>query len=72
MPYRLFSRKYSDNYHYTGDFSFSETIYRSGLIEQEKNFEEINRGTFYQNAAKVDDVTDPDVITFYLNFFSSI
>lgn len=55
-----------------GDFSFGDTVFRSGVIEQETNFEEINRGTFYQNAAKVDDVIDPEVITFSLNFFLSI
>ncbi|XP_026330347.1 peroxidase-like [Hyposmocoma kahamanoa] len=54
-------KKYNENYYYTGYFSFSDTIYRSGVIEQEANFEEINRGTFYQKAAKVDDVVDPEI-----------
>lgn len=65
----FFSRKYNENYHYIGDFSYSDTIYRSGVIEQETNFEEINRGTFYQNAAKVDDIIDPEVIMSSLEVF---
>lgn len=55
-------RKYTEKHHYTGEFSVSETLYRQALIEQDRNFEEINRGTFYQSAGKIDDILDPEVI----------
>ncbi|XP_063827199.1 peroxidase-like [Ostrinia nubilalis] len=54
-------KKYNDDYHYVGEFSYSDTFFRQELIEQHSNFEELNRGLFYQNAAQIDDIQDPDV-----------
>lgn len=58
---KYYSRLYTENHHYKGEFSYSETLYRQGLIEQDKNFEGINRGTFFQSSAKIDDIQDPEV-----------
>lgn len=57
----LYFRKYSEKHNYAGEFPISETLYRQALLEQDRNFEEINRGTFYQSAAKTDDILDPEV-----------
>ncbi|XP_037297016.1 peroxidase-like [Manduca sexta] len=54
-------KRYNEKHHYIGDFSVSETLYRQDLIEQNKYFEEINRGTFDQSASKIDDILDPEV-----------
>ncbi|CAK1579224.1 unnamed protein product [Parnassius mnemosyne] len=40
-------------------------LYRQDVLEQNNNFEEINRGTFYQNAAKMDDIHDPKISEHY-------
>ncbi|KAG6441810.1 hypothetical protein O3G_MSEX001969 [Manduca sexta] len=61
-------KRYNEKHHYIGDFSISETLYRQDLIEQNKYFEEINRGTFDQSASKIDDILDPEVSeNFYAN-----
>lgn len=57
-------RRYDDNYRFVGEIFLGETLFEQGLIEQGKNFEEINRGTFYQRAAKMDNVQDPEVSLF--------
>lgn len=56
-----FSRLYSEKYHYKKQFSYSETLFKQGLIELDKNFEHINRGTFHQQCGKNDDIQDPGV-----------
>ncbi|KOB76072.1 Oxidase/peroxidase [Operophtera brumata] len=60
---------YTESHHYKGEFSHSETLYRQGLIEENKNFEEINRGTFFQSSAKIDDIQDPEISE---NFFGDL
>ncbi|XP_072949746.1 salivary peroxidase/catechol oxidase-like [Epargyreus clarus] len=62
-------KKYDEKHHYAGELSLSETLFRQDLIEQNANFEEINRGTFYQNAAKIDDIQDPEISE---NFFAKL
>ncbi|XP_063628229.1 peroxidase-like [Cydia splendana] len=52
---------YDEKYHYDREFSVSNTTFRQSLIEQDKNFEKINRGTFYQHAARIDDIQDPEI-----------
>ncbi|XP_061704551.1 myeloperoxidase-like [Cydia pomonella] len=52
---------YDEKYHYDREFSVSNTTFRQSLIEQDKNFEKINRGTFYQQAARIDDIQDPEI-----------
>ena len=54
-------RTYTEGYHYKDEYSYSETLFRSGLLEKGKILEELNRGTFHQHAAKIDDIQDPDV-----------
>ncbi|XP_049871209.1 peroxidase-like [Pectinophora gossypiella] len=54
-------RRYNEKYNLIGEFSVSETLFGQGLIETARNFEEINRGTFYQRAAKSDDIIDPEI-----------
>lgn len=56
-----FYRLYDEKYHYDREFSVSNTTYRQHLLEVNKDFEEINRGTFFQPAAKIDDIQDPEV-----------
>ncbi|KAL0881565.1 hypothetical protein ABMA27_001396 [Loxostege sticticalis] len=53
-------KKYDEHYHYAGEFSYSDTYFRQEIIEENMNFEELNRGLFYQHAAKIDDIQDPD------------
>ncbi|CAG9787318.1 unnamed protein product [Diatraea saccharalis] len=54
-------KKYSERHHYVGEFSYSDTLFRQELLEIDTNYEDINRGIFYQPAAKVDDIQDPDI-----------
>nr|WBB28745.1 peroxidase [Yponomeuta cagnagella] len=54
-------KMYDDKYHYSGEYSISDTLFRLAVIEEGKNFEGINRGTFYQNSALMDDIQDPDI-----------
>ncbi|CAH0399112.1 unnamed protein product [Chilo suppressalis] len=54
-------KKFSEKYHYRGEFSYSDTLFRQEILEIDSNFEDINRGTFYQHAAKIDDIQDPDI-----------
>lgn len=56
---------YDEKYHYSGDLSISSTLFRLALIEEGDNFEAINRGTFYQQSAKMDDIQDPEVICLF-------
>ncbi|XP_013137679.1 PREDICTED: peroxidase-like [Papilio polytes] len=54
-------KKYDKNYNYVDELTYSDSLFRQDLLEQNGNFEEINRGTFYQNAAKMDDIQDPEI-----------
>ncbi|XP_047026324.1 peroxidase-like [Helicoverpa zea] len=54
-------KTYSEGYHYKDEYSYSETLFRSGLLEKGKVLEELNRGMFHQYAAKIDDIQDPDI-----------
>ncbi|XP_063893993.1 peroxidase [Helicoverpa armigera] len=54
-------KTYSEGYHYKDEYSYSETLFRSGLLEKGKILEELNRGMFHQYAAKIDDIQDPDI-----------
>ncbi|KAI5646889.1 peroxidase domain-containing protein [Phthorimaea operculella] len=54
-------KRYDEHYNLVGEIPISENIYQQSVLEQNKNFEEINRGTFYQQAAKVDDIQDPEI-----------
>ncbi|CAK1579223.1 unnamed protein product [Parnassius mnemosyne] len=58
-------KKYNENYNYVDELPYSDTLYRQDVLEQNNNFEEINRGTFYQNAAKMDDIHDPEISEHY-------
>ncbi|XP_063827198.1 peroxidase-like [Ostrinia nubilalis] len=58
-------KKYDEKYHYTGQYSFSDTFFRQELIEEKSNFEEMNRGLFYQKAASIDDIQDPNLADKY-------
>lgn len=52
---------YDEKYHFAEEKSMSDNLFRMGPLEEGENFERINRGTFYQNAAKIDDIQDPGV-----------
>ncbi|XP_068627010.1 peroxidase-like [Battus philenor] len=54
-------KKYDENYNYLDELSYSDTIFKHEILEQNNNFEEINRGTFYQYAGKFDDIIDPEI-----------
>ncbi|KAH9636809.1 hypothetical protein HF086_011005 [Spodoptera exigua] len=54
-------KTYSESYQYKDEYSYSETMFRSGLLEKGLIFEELNRGLFHQYAAKLDDIQDPDI-----------
>lgn len=58
-------KTYTESYHYKDEYSYSDTMFRSGLLEKGKILEEINRGTFHQNAAKIDDIQDPEISESY-------
>ncbi|KAM3967109.1 LOW QUALITY PROTEIN: salivary peroxidase/catechol oxidase-like [Aphomia sociella] len=62
-------KKYDKNLHFTGDLSLSDTLFRHDIIQNDTMFEEINRGTFFQNAGQLDDVVDPEISE---NFYSEI
>ncbi|KAG7309970.1 hypothetical protein JYU34_004489 [Plutella xylostella] len=62
-------KMYDEKYHYSGDLSISSTLFRLALIEEGDNFEAINRGTFYQQSAKMDDIQDPEISE---NFYGGI
>lgn len=47
----------------------SDTLFKQELIEEKTYFEEINRGTFYQPAAQIDDIQDPDVSIIQINLY---
>ncbi|KAJ2947403.1 hypothetical protein O0L34_g17180 [Tuta absoluta] len=54
-------KRYGELHNLIGELPISENLFKQGVLEQSKNFEEINRGTFYQHAAKVDDIQDPEI-----------
>ncbi|XP_075976144.1 salivary peroxidase/catechol oxidase-like [Anticarsia gemmatalis] len=58
-------KQYSENYHYMDEFSYSKTMFRSGLLEKGKILEEIGRGLFYQSSGKLDDIQDPEISESY-------
>lgn len=67
---RITFRRYSEKYRYLSEFSLGATVFRQHLIEEDKNFEEMNRGMFFQKSAKLDDVQDPEVN--FRNIYSTL
>ncbi|KAF9818017.1 hypothetical protein SFRURICE_016932 [Spodoptera frugiperda] len=65
-------KTYTEAYHYKDEYSYSETMFRSGLLEKGNIFEELNRGLFHQYAAKIDDIQDPDVCCIQLQLHINI
>ncbi|GBP54963.1 Peroxidase [Eumeta japonica] len=61
-------KTYDAHYRESAEYSISDTLFRTGLIEQNHTFEEINRGTFYQKSGSLDDIVDPDAKKFYSKF----
>ncbi|XP_053605825.1 peroxidase-like [Plodia interpunctella] len=54
-------KKYDDNNRYIGELPFNETLFNQELLEKGKNYDEISRGLFLQNAAKIDNKLDPEI-----------
>ncbi|XP_052748509.1 peroxidase-like [Galleria mellonella] len=62
-------KKYDENLHFVGDLTLSDTLFSYDSIQNDKIFKEVNRGTFFQNAGKIDDIIDPEISE---NFYSKI
>ncbi|CAB3235465.1 unnamed protein product [Arctia plantaginis] len=59
-------KMFKEDYRYKDEYPYSDTLFRSGILEKGKILEEITRGIFQQNAAKLDNIQDPEISE---NFF---
>ncbi|CAH1635595.1 unnamed protein product [Spodoptera littoralis] len=54
-------KTYTEAYHYKDEYSYSETMFRSGLLEKGNIFEELNRENYYGKLQKAHDLPALDI-----------